>query len=246
MLVTRHNQNRTKVSGHGLNGAPKDNRSKSQAGLKESPSLAWKEKDNGSTRVDNGKAKGTMTQQNKPSPTPNAVKPIVYNSVPQKRKGSCLRNEYKFDFNPFLKQPAQNQIVQPSYKPTNTIVIDLNLSTEIPILDATISNPSGEASSSSTNNSNPKDPPDISLLPTQTYHEYARNTGIKGQLPQDQVDTRIRDRSCSPNRNHMVDKGSGNEGKEQGEVPGMHGDTPSVNEAIQEAQTIIVRHAEQH
>lgn len=56
---------------------------------------------------------------------PNVSKHKPSSSAAQKRKGVSSQGDYKFEFNPLLKL-AQTQDQQPTYKPTNQIIIDLN------------------------------------------------------------------------------------------------------------------------
>lgn len=112
-------------------------------------------------------------------------------------------------------------------------MIDLNPTSDIRLIEASHTPPSGEASSSTNNSNLSKSPLDISLLLTQTYHEYDRNPDNIGLLSQDPNISRSRERSSSPSRNRMVDKGSEAEGKKL---------TLCVDETLQEAQANVGGH----
>lgn len=79
------------------------------------------------------------------------ARPRGNNTAAQKRKGIPSQADYKYDFNPRLKQQTQAQTRQPIFKATNSIVIDLNPNppSDIAIPDAPqLSQPKEDPSSS--------------------------------------------------------------------------------------------------
>lgn len=100
MIVTRKN-NKPNPYGPNQNGVQKENKAMAQKASKDNSNPTQKEK--------GGPGKGPIAQQMKTNARPNATKPRNSVSAAQKRKGMPSQVEYKFDFNPLLKQPTQAQ-----------------------------------------------------------------------------------------------------------------------------------------
>ncbi|KAH7836912.1 hypothetical protein Vadar_007340 [Vaccinium darrowii] len=237
MLVTRRNQNRNRPTGQAQNGAQRDNQMKTQQATKPGNKIHNLESEGGPSSSDPRKGKGPLAQLSKPTARPNVQKPRTSVSIAQKRKGPSTHADYKFDFNPLLKQQTQAQAAKVSFKPTDAIIIDLNPSNipDFTLPDATTPFPTSEATTSSLPIQTQKVPPDISLLPTLTYHEFARSPNHNNQLPQNEVVFRARDRSQSPSRGHLAAGGDKPEDQTLEKVIC----TPNFGEATPEKETNI-------
>lgn len=176
-----------------------------------------------------GNNKGPVSQNSRIASRPNLVRARTYAPAAQKRKRLSTQLDHKFEYNPLLIQTQPN-LALPTFKPTSSIVVDLNTSTDIVFSNSPSSSSSGGIPPLSPNPNTIKAPSDINSLPTQTYHEYARSLVKASQLSQDPHIDRTRDRSNSPSRGHLVAGGSENEGKIRG-APGV-AETPQGNETI--------------
>lgn len=234
MIVTRKSYNRTRPPVPTPNLSPKENNKKAQSISKEPNHYkAPVNVEAGPSNAGPGEQNKAITQSPKPTSKPTVSKTKPKPTAAQKRKGAHTpsnQKSHKFQFNPLLKQ------FKPTYKPTSNIVIDLtpNPSPDTITSEAPPSSSSSEAICS--NKPSPGNvPPDISLLPTQTYHEFARSSTNKNQLPQDQNVARNTNRSASPSRGCMVDGRDQFETKDQGAIPRMLGSTQGFSDAGQEA-----------
>lgn len=233
MLVTRKNYNKTRSNGSGSNATQRDAGPKQQPMGKDGPKINIQRNEDGPHGNGNRKSKGPMAQQDKNINRPNLAKNKGNTTTTLKRKGVASHGEYRFESNPLLKQQPTAQQPSNTFKPTNGIIIDLkpNTSSEEITPIAHFQSSGGltpsTSTSTSTNPPNPKAPPDIHLLPTTTYHEFARNSTNSDQLPQSEMVYRIRDRSSSPSRCSVVDGGNRIEAEAE----------PDVGKTIQDKKT---------